>query len=62
VWVAAVGSPNGIPSHASWRPAQGSESDTLISASGDAWRFLSWDVADPAEPSGWRRVPLQGYE
>ena len=36
--------------------------DVLISVSGDAWRFLSWDVADPAEPSGWRRVPLQGYE
>ena len=61
-WVAAVGRPQGIPSHASWRPAQDGEGDTLISASGDAWRFLSWDEADPTEPSGWRRVPLQAYE
>ena len=61
-WVAAVGSPHDILSHASWRPAQDGEGDTLISASGDAWRFLSWDVADPTEPSGWRRVPLQAYE
>ncbi len=85
-WVAAVGSPSGVPSYASWRPAVvggpsgpsisatadhaelGAEAppaqagDVLISASGDAWRFLSWDVADPADPSGWRRAPLQGYE
>lgn len=61
-WIAAVGSPHGIPSHASWRPGRDGESDTLISASGDAWRFLSWDMEDPSEPSGWKRVPLQGYE
>ena len=98
VWIAAVGSPHGIPSHASWRPGHfnrlvggpsgptvsviadslelGAEApptntgadpamdtgDVLISASGDAWRFLSWDVEDPTEPGGWRRLPLQGYE
>ncbi|MFZ5635486.1 MAG: WD40 repeat domain-containing protein, partial [Pseudomonadota bacterium] len=61
-WAAAVGSPHGIPSYASWRPGQDGDSDSLISASGDAWRFLSWDLEDPTEPSGWRRVPLQGYE
>ena len=61
-WVAAVGSPHGIPSHASWHPGRDGDSDTLISASGDAWRFLSWDEADPAQPGGWRRVPLQAYE
>ena len=62
VWRAAAGSPRGIPSHASWRPGSDGESDVLISASGDAWRFLSWDMEDPSEPSGWKRVPLQGYE
>ncbi|MBP6748946.1 MAG: WD40 repeat domain-containing protein, partial [Xanthomonadaceae bacterium] len=104
-WIAAVGSPDDIPSYASWRPgahaanAEGPSGamsssqtkskagkqqtlgpegppttavgdsglptdagDVLISASGDAWRFLSWDVEDPNEPSGWRRVPLQAYE
>lgn len=61
-WIAASGLAEGIPSHASWRLGQRDESDTLVSASGDAWRFLSWDVADPAEPGGWRRVPLQAYE
>ena len=104
-WIAAVGSPDDIPSYASWRPglhaanAEGplgamsssqadsqngkqqmfgpegppttavddaglptDAGDVLISASGDAWRLLSWDVEDPNEPSGWRRVPLQAYE
>lgn len=61
-WVAANFSPHGIPSYAIWCPGRGGESDVLISASGDAWRFLSWDVEDPTEPGGWRRVPLQGYE
>jgi len=62
LWVAMVGSPYDVFSQASWRPGQNGESDELLSASGDAWRFLSWDVEDPVAPGGGPRLPLQGYE
>jgi WD40 repeat protein/nucleoside phosphorylase len=70
-WIAAVGRPNGVPSHASWRPAHALSAeeraagacDQLLDASGDAWRFVAWLAkGHPSNPEGWTRLPLQGYE
>jgi WD40 repeat protein/nucleoside phosphorylase len=70
-WIAAMGSPNGVPSHASWRPAHALSAeeraagacDQLLDASGDAWRFVAWLAkGHPSDPDGWTRLPLQGYE
>ncbi len=34
----------------------------LLSASGDAWRVLNWQVWDhPAAPGQWNRLPLEVY-
>lgn len=51
--------------HAIWAPP-GAEPEhpegRLISASGDAWRMLGWQVWDhPSAPGQWTRLPLGAY-
>ena len=61
-WACARGKVQG---HAIWTPP-GADSThpegRLLSASGDAWRVLGWQVWDhPSEPGQWTRLPLGTY-
>ena len=61
-WASAGGREQG---HAVWTPP-GAEGDCpegrLLSASGDAWRLLGWQVWDhPSSPGLWTRLPLGAY-
>ena len=51
--------------HAVWSPpgAQAAyPQGRLISASGDAWRLLKWQVWDhPADPGQWTVLPIDAY-
>ncbi|MFC3683175.1 WD40 domain-containing protein [Hydrogenophaga luteola] len=58
-------STNGLSGHAVWSPP-GAEPEhpegRVISASGDAWRLLGWQVWDhPSAPGQWTRLPLGPY-
>lgn len=61
----AQSSANGLHGHAVWSPP-GAEPEhpegRVISASGDAWRLLGWQVWDhPSAPGQWTRLPLGPY-
>ena len=49
-------------SHAVWRPARlddPSDGGEVLQASGEAWRYLAWQVWDhPRAPGEWTRLPL----